>query len=104
MKEIPVGGAACEVDVNDAAAVGGGVEDAYGEDRATEDQPVTPWAVCVARYVRLLFCSSCQVSSDSTVTDKIIRRPRLKLRHSFLRSIIYPFQHVIRKSLSNLTT
>ncbi|XP_066312533.1 NADP-dependent malic enzyme-like [Miscanthus floridulus] len=28
--------------------VTGGVEDAYGEDRATEDQPVTPWAVCIA--------------------------------------------------------
>jgi malate dehydrogenase (oxaloacetate-decarboxylating)(NADP+) len=30
--------------------VTGGVEDAYGEDRATEDQTVTPWAVCIARY------------------------------------------------------
>jgi malate dehydrogenase (oxaloacetate-decarboxylating)(NADP+) len=30
-----------------------GVEDAYGEDRATEDQPVTPWAVCIARYAFL---------------------------------------------------
>ncbi|KAI5008472.1 hypothetical protein ZWY2020_009520 [Hordeum vulgare] len=27
---------------------GAGVEDAYDEDRATEDQPVTPWAVCIA--------------------------------------------------------
>jgi malate dehydrogenase (oxaloacetate-decarboxylating)(NADP+) len=35
--------------------VTGGVEDAYGEDRATEDQPVTPWAVCIARYMRLLY-------------------------------------------------
>lgn len=31
------------------AAVGGGVEDAYGEDRATEDQLVTPWTLSVAR-------------------------------------------------------
>ena len=31
--------------------VTGGEEDAYGEDRATEDQPVTPWAVCIARYI-----------------------------------------------------
>lgn len=29
--------------------VGGGVEDVYGEDRATEDQLVTPWTVSVAR-------------------------------------------------------
>jgi malate dehydrogenase (oxaloacetate-decarboxylating)(NADP+) len=34
----------------DNGVVAGGVEDAYGEDRATEDQPITPWAVCVARY------------------------------------------------------
>lgn len=33
-----------------AGVVTGGVEDAYGEDRATEDQPITPWAVCIARY------------------------------------------------------
>lgn len=31
------------------AAVGGGVEDAYGEDCATEDQLVTPWTFSVAR-------------------------------------------------------
>lgn len=41
--------------------VTGGVEDAYGEDRATEDQPVTPWAVCIARYMRVSFCCSCYV-------------------------------------------
>lgn len=29
--------------------VAGGVEDAYGEDRATEEQLVTPWTVSVAR-------------------------------------------------------
>jgi hypothetical protein len=29
---------------------GGGVEDAYGEDRATEEQLVTPWAFSVARW------------------------------------------------------
>ncbi|CAO1945942.1 unnamed protein product [Urochloa humidicola] len=34
--------------------VTGGVEDAYGEDRATEDQPVTPWAVCIASGHSLL--------------------------------------------------
>ncbi|XP_039166133.1 NADP-dependent malic enzyme-like isoform X2 [Eucalyptus grandis] len=34
--------------------VGGGVEDVYGEDRATEDQFVTPWALSVASGVSLL--------------------------------------------------
>lgn len=29
--------------------VGGGVEDVYGEDSATEDQYITPWTVTVAR-------------------------------------------------------
>jgi hypothetical protein len=33
---------------------GGGVEDAYGEDRATEEQLITPWAFSVARSVRSL--------------------------------------------------
>ncbi|KAM0837845.1 hypothetical protein ACQ4PT_061365 [Festuca glaucescens] len=42
---------------SDAAMAGvatGGVEDAYGEDRATEDQPITPWAVCIASGHSLL--------------------------------------------------
>ncbi|XP_010925546.1 NADP-dependent malic enzyme isoform X2 [Elaeis guineensis] len=34
--------------------VGGGVEDTYGEDRATEDQLVTPWTVSVASGYSLL--------------------------------------------------
>ncbi|KAK3161909.1 hypothetical protein QOZ80_1BG0082970 [Eleusine coracana subsp. coracana] len=35
--------------------VTGGVEDAYGEDRATVDQPIiTPWAVCIASGRSLL--------------------------------------------------
>lgn len=34
---------------DDVAAAGGGVEDAYGEDRATEEQQVTPWSLSVAR-------------------------------------------------------
>ncbi|KAI8529595.1 hypothetical protein RHMOL_Rhmol12G0237100 [Rhododendron molle] len=34
--------------------VGGGVEDVYGEDRASEDQPITPWTVSVASGYSLL--------------------------------------------------
>jgi malate dehydrogenase (oxaloacetate-decarboxylating)(NADP+) len=37
------------VDVEGKSGFGGGVEDVYGEDRATEDQLVTPWTVSVAR-------------------------------------------------------
>jgi malate dehydrogenase (oxaloacetate-decarboxylating)(NADP+) len=43
---VPVGGQVAMA----PGVVTGGVEDAYGEDRATEDQTVTPWAVCIARY------------------------------------------------------
>lgn len=36
---------------NDDAGVGGGVKDMYGEDTATEDHPITPWTVTVARWL-----------------------------------------------------
>lgn len=39
----------CVLDMDPTHTVGGGVEDFYGEDRATEDQLVTPWTVSVAR-------------------------------------------------------
>lgn len=32
-----------------SAVAGGGVEDVYGEDTATEDHFITPWSVSVAR-------------------------------------------------------
>ncbi|KAJ3693852.1 hypothetical protein LUZ60_009332 [Juncus effusus] len=40
--------------VDPTSAVGGGVRDLYGEDRATEDQNVTPWTVSVASGYNLL--------------------------------------------------
>ncbi|KAL8129666.1 hypothetical protein V2J09_018821 [Rumex salicifolius] len=52
MENIGAGKAKDLVDVN--SAVGGGVEDVYGEDRATEDQLVTPWTVSVASGYTLL--------------------------------------------------
>ncbi|KAH9301309.1 hypothetical protein KI387_012892 [Taxus chinensis] len=42
------------VDVDSNSTVGGGVHDVYGEDRATEDQIVTPWSVTVASGCSLL--------------------------------------------------
>ncbi|KAF8027597.1 hypothetical protein BT93_E0491 [Corymbia citriodora subsp. variegata] len=42
------------VGVDPDCAVGGGVKDVYGEDRATEDQLVTPWTVSVASGYSLL--------------------------------------------------
>lgn len=39
------------LDLEDKAGVGGGVEDVYGEDRASEDQLLTPWTVSVARLL-----------------------------------------------------
>jgi len=38
------------LDLSPRSTVSGGVEDVYGEDRATEDQLVTPWTFSVARY------------------------------------------------------
>ncbi|KAM7276417.1 hypothetical protein ACFE04_018283 [Oxalis oulophora] len=40
--------------INPSSTVGGGVEDVYGEDRATEDQLVTPWTFSVASGYSLL--------------------------------------------------
>ncbi|KAL7222120.1 hypothetical protein ACSBR1_023932 [Camellia fascicularis] len=40
--------------VDPISTVGGGVDDVYGEDRATEDHPVTPWTVSVASGYSLL--------------------------------------------------
>lgn len=37
------------LDMEKKSGGGGGVEDIYGEDSATEDQLVTPWTVSVAR-------------------------------------------------------
>ena len=37
------------VEVDNKSTVGGGVQDVYGEDSATEDQFVTPWSISVAR-------------------------------------------------------
>ncbi|PON88555.1 Malic oxidoreductase [Trema orientale] len=42
------------VEVEQESAVGGGVQDVYGEDTATEDQYVTPWSVSVASGYTLL--------------------------------------------------
>nr|BAZ95848.1 NADP-dependent malic enzyme gene [Flaveria brownii] len=40
--------------VDNSSAVGGGVDDVYGEDRASEDQLITPWTVSVASGYTLL--------------------------------------------------
>ncbi|XP_024020690.1 NADP-dependent malic enzyme [Morus notabilis] len=42
------------LDMDPKSTVGGGVEDVYGEDRATEDQLVTPWTSSVASGFSLL--------------------------------------------------
>ncbi|XP_068641275.1 NADP-dependent malic enzyme-like isoform X2 [Aristolochia californica] len=42
------------LEMDSKSTVGGGVQDVYGEDRATQDQPVTPWAVTVACGYSLL--------------------------------------------------
>ncbi|KAI4355587.1 hypothetical protein L6164_004345 [Bauhinia variegata] len=52
LKDIKDGSAVLDVENNSTA--GGGVQDAYVEDRATEDQFVTPWSVSVASGYSLL--------------------------------------------------
>ncbi|XP_020958650.1 NADP-dependent malic enzyme isoform X2 [Arachis ipaensis] len=42
------------LDLSPRSTVSGGVEDVYGEDRATEDQLVTPWSFSVASGYTLL--------------------------------------------------
>uniref|UniRef100_A0A0E0FSH4 Malic enzyme n=3 Tax=Oryza TaxID=4527 RepID=A0A0E0FSH4_ORYNI len=54
MKGIRGDNAPCVLDLDDAATVGGGVGDTYGEDCATEEQLVTPWTVSVASGYNLL--------------------------------------------------
>ncbi|PKA46822.1 NADP-dependent malic enzyme, chloroplastic [Apostasia shenzhenica] len=51
--ELVMESAGAEV-VDPWSAVGGGVEDVYGEDQATEDQFVTPWSLSVASGCSLL--------------------------------------------------
>ncbi|KAJ0074906.1 hypothetical protein Patl1_33988 [Pistacia atlantica] len=43
--------------VDSKTDVSGGAQDVYGEDTATEDQPVTPWALSVARFIRMVLFS-----------------------------------------------
>lgn len=43
---------AAKEDVELKSTVHGGDRDVYGEDTASEDQPVTPWCVSVARCVQ----------------------------------------------------
>ncbi|KAL5771144.1 hypothetical protein ACOSP7_015298 [Xanthoceras sorbifolium] len=52
MKEMRHG--ASVLDMDPKSGVGGGVEDVYGEDRATEDQFITPWTFSVASGHSLL--------------------------------------------------
>jgi hypothetical protein len=52
----PVRGGEKDVLDKDASATPlGGVNDTYGEDAATEDLPVTPWARMVARSLFFLW-------------------------------------------------
>ncbi|XP_030448653.2 NADP-dependent malic enzyme isoform X1 [Syzygium oleosum] len=48
------GDSAVSAGCNGKAGPGGGTGDAYGEDRATEDQLITPWTVSVASGYNLL--------------------------------------------------
>jgi hypothetical protein len=84
------------VDVNDAPAVGGGVEDAYGEDRATEDQPVTPWTLTVARFVSILLPRvnrpyfSFKKKKQAGAPGFVLGGPEFRPARGLLRAVILP--------------
>lgn len=64
MKELRGGDSVLEPKSN----VGGGVEDIYGEDRATEDQLITPWAFFIARlFFKTLDTVKAQVLDSNRV-------------------------------------
>lgn len=75
------------------STVGGGVEDFYSEDYATEELLVTPWTVSVARYsafVAAPFLAS--ISSFAVVLSDLSSqcselRTKLVMSLSFLRSL-----------------
>jgi len=52
LKDVRDGASVLELDPK--STIGGGVEDVYGEDRATEDKLVTPWTFSVASGYSLL--------------------------------------------------
>jgi malate dehydrogenase (oxaloacetate-decarboxylating)(NADP+) len=54
LKEMRDSAPSAVVEKESKSTVGGGVEDVYGEDSATEDQFITPWAVSVASGYSLL--------------------------------------------------
>ncbi|TQD82593.1 hypothetical protein C1H46_031866 [Malus baccata] len=54
VEEIRNGGGHSVVDVDSKVGFGGGIEDVYGEDCATEDQVLTPWTASVASGYTLL--------------------------------------------------
>ncbi|MED6168097.1 hypothetical protein PIB30_009059 [Stylosanthes scabra] len=56
------------LDLNPRSTVSGGVEDIYGEDRATEEQLVTPWTFSVASGYSLL--RDPQYNKGLAFTDK----------------------------------
>ncbi|XP_047340986.1 NADP-dependent malic enzyme, chloroplastic-like [Impatiens glandulifera] len=54
LKEMRDGSSSSVVDTEPKTALGGGVDDVYGEDAASEDHAVTPWTVSVASGYSLL--------------------------------------------------
>ncbi|KAL6568195.1 hypothetical protein OROHE_003879 [Orobanche hederae] len=50
----PLAPSSAAIEKDSKSTVGGGVEDVYGEDSATEDQYITPWTVTVASGYPLL--------------------------------------------------
>lgn len=91
MKDIPIGGPPCDPNVDAAAAVGGGgMEDACGEDRAAEEQLVTPWTLTVARFVSnrvFFFCDGALCFGGPEFRPAQRERPSVPIRRFCVLSV-----------------
>ncbi|KAL6537508.1 hypothetical protein OROMI_026042 [Orobanche minor] len=59
MRENAPSSSSSAIEKEPKSSVGGGVEDVYGEDSATEDQYMTPWTVTVASEIPCGICRKC---------------------------------------------
>lgn len=65
------------LDLDPRSCVDCGVEDVYGEDRATEEQLVTPWTVSVARF--FFFCSFVKITRTALIQSFPLLVPEIIL-------------------------
>lgn len=78
------------------ATVGGGAEDAYGEDRATEEQLVTPWTFSVARSNFVAFSSLPSFPARRTTFFLVFSLKNVNFFTSFLITLCFSIRSLSR--------